>query len=58
MYGNDASVEFFEHAYDAEGADTSVGEEDISFQVSIGFDIIILSNHRYYPSSGQEQCWV
>ena len=52
------SVEFFEHSYDAEGADTSVGEEDILFQVSVGFDIIILSNRRYYPSSGQEQCWV
>jgi hypothetical protein len=54
---NDASVKFFEHGYDAQGEGTSVGEEDMSCQVSVGFDIIISSNRRR-PSSGQEQCWI
>jgi hypothetical protein len=54
---NDASVEFFEHGYDAKGEDTSVGEQDISCQVSVGFDIIISSNRRR-QSLGQDQCWV
>ena len=34
-------VEVAEGGYGAEDEDTSVGEEDTSFQVSVGFDIII-----------------
>ena len=41
MCSNDASVEVVEVGYDAEDADTLVGEEDTPFQVSVGFDSII-----------------
>ena len=40
---NDASVEVAEGSYDAEDENTSIGEEDTLFQVSIGFNIIISS---------------
>jgi hypothetical protein len=40
---NDASVEVAEGGYDTENENTSIEEEDTLFQVSIDFDIIILS---------------
>ena len=52
---NDGSVGFFERVCDTEDEDTSVGEEDISFQVSFGFDIIISSKLLIADVHLQEQ---
>ena len=58
---NDASAK---GGYDAEDENTSIGEEDTLFQVTIGFDIIILSKlltadvylqHRSNDESGTIQ---